>query len=423
MSKSFLIRNARLLEKGHPDHLQRVDILVSDGVISEIGQNLNAKEQTELIEGGSLIATAGWVDMRCHLSDPGNEHKDTLEDLLNTAVYSGFTSVLTLPDSSPTIRDKSGINYLTSQANDHIVSLLPTGAVAAGADEDNLAELFDMFGAGALAFTEGDEPISNGLLKKALLYTKPFGGVIMSRPGDRLLERGGTVNESENTLNTGLKTSASLAEYITVQAQLEIAKYCECPIHFSALSCKESVEKVRVAKQAGIKVTCDVAIANLCFTDESVLTFNENFKLYPPLRTEADRAALIEGVNDGTIDAISSNHSPQNVESKKVEFDYAEFGALSLQFVLPWYKKYLSSDIKIEKFIECITSKPAELLGLKSTKVQLGELANLTVFDDEASWTFDPSTNKSSSRNSHEWGEEQNGRVVAVFNNRKIKTL
>lgn len=416
--KSYLIRNAKLIETDHKFHLKKVDVLVTSGVIQAIGANLQS-DDAAIIKGKELVVTNGWVDMRCHLTDPGNEHKDTLQSLMETAASGGFTKLVTLPNSEPAVADKSGVKYLQQASEYHLVDLKPTG-VLSSAERENLAELYDMYGAGAIAFTNGDASVSNGLLKKALLYTKPFGTRIITHPSDKSLEQHGLVNESANTLHTGLKTSSSLAEYLNVQEQIEVAKYCDAALHFSAISAAESVDLIRRAKKEGLKITCDVAIANLCFTDEEVLSFEENFKLYPPLRTEKDRQALIAGVNDGTIDVICSNHCPQNIENKEVEFDYADFGALSLQMVYAWYTKYLQKDLALSKFVEKLTTGPNICLQEKSSTIEVGQEANITVLDQATNWVFDASTNHSVSKNTHEWNKELSGKIVAVFNNKQV---
>jgi dihydroorotase len=416
--KSYLIRNAILLNEGHTHHSQKVDILITEGKIVKIGKEIKA--EATIIEGAELYVSAGWTDLRCHLTDPGHEQKDTIDTLLDTAAAGGFTRVVTLPDSDPAITDKSRVNYLKNSSVNHLVDLLPAGMLSASSQADNLAELFDMHQAGAVAFTNGDADMSNGLLKKALLYTKPFGARVITHPSDKSLEQGGTVNESENTIHTGLRTSSSLAEYVRVSEQIEIAKYCDAHLHLSALSCKESVDLVKQAKKDGVNITCDVAIANLCFTDKEVLSFDENFKLYPPLRTEQDRKALVKGVIDGTVDAISSNHTPQNIEQKQMEFDYAEYGSLALQQLYAWYAEYLAEDMSAEQFVKAVTQGPDTALGMEHHTLQVGDLANLTVVDKNAEWVLDSTANKSLSKNTHTWNTKLTGKVKAIFHRKKV---
>lgn len=419
MPKSYLIQNATLISPGHSNHLKKTDILIIDGTISEIGSGLKGDQ---VIEGNDLYVSAGWIDLRTHLNDPGEEYKDSVKTLLETAARGGFTSICTLPDSTPSIHDKSGVEYLLKRAEGNVVDLYPTGMLSDHENKENLSELYDMHRSGAVAFTNGDRSMSNGVLKKAMLYNKPFGAPVFSQPIDHSLHNNGMVNESEETIHTGLKSSPALAEYSAVLQQLEIARYCDAPIHFSAISTKESVDLIRKAKAEGVAVTCDVSIFNLSFTDKEVLGFDENFKLYPPLRSDDDRKALIAGVNDGTIDAICSNHQPQDNEGKTVEFDYAEYGALSMQMVWPWYNEYLKNDIELETFVEKLTSGPASIIRITPAEVKTGAKAILTVFDN-GTWTFNNETNGSLSKNTHVWGEQLTGRVRAVINNEQIKII
>jgi len=416
--KSYLIRNATLIQQGNSLNGKSVDILVSNGQIQKIGSELEADAKE--IVGDNLWVTEGWLDMRCHLTDPGNEHKDTLENTLDSAAAGGFTAIVTLPHSEPAISDKSGVHYLVKTSKDHLVDVLPTGVLSDIQHAENLAELYDMHQAGAVAFTNGDRAVSNGLLKKSLLYTKPFGVRVITHPSDKSLEQGGSVNESETTIHTGLKSSPALAEYISVREQIEVARYTDSPVHFSCISTAESVELIAQSRQEGLPITCDVSIFNLCFTDKEVLSFDENFKLYPPLRSEKDRKALIKGLNDGVIDAICSNHHPQNIENKQVEFDYADTGALSLQLVLPWYLQYLAKDISKEIFVNALTTGPRKVLGLPSIALAENSIVNLTILDASSQWVFNGESNKSSSKNTHEWKKEQKGRVVAVINQKEI---
>lgn len=418
MPKTYTIKQALVIKDGHPMHTKKVDIRIENGRIADIATSLETIG-TE-IAGDRLQVSEGWIDMRCHLTDPGNEHKDTLIHLLDTAAAGGFTTLMTLPNSNPPIADKSAVHYITHVAKTHLVELKPMGLLAAVDRAENLSELYDMHTSGASSFTNGDAEVSNGLLKKALLYTKPFGGRVITHPADKSLEGGASISESATTIHTGLKSAPSLAEYLAVKEQIEVAKYCEAAIHFSCISTKESVALVAEAKADGVRVTCDVSIFNLCFTDSSIVSFDENFKVYPPLREEEDRLALIAGVNDGTVDAICSNHHPQNIESKAVEFDYAAYGALSLQLIYPWYRRHLASVMSEEIFVAAIATRARDLLSMAKVQLTVGEMANLTVVDATKKWIFGPETNMSSSKNTHEWGAEQEGRVVAVFNAGKV---
>jgi len=256
---SYIIRQATLIQKGNSHHNSKVDFLIKDGKIEKIAKEISESNAKEII-GDDLCVSSGWIDMRAGLTDPGDEHKDALSNLLDTAAFSGFTSIVTLPSSSPKIADKASVSYLINASKNHLVNVLPTGVIEDPNSKGDLAEMYDMYASGAVAFTNGDEEVSNGLLKKALLYSKPFDGIIISHPSDKSLEHGGVVNESSVMVSTGLKMSPSIAEYVSLNQQLEVAKYCGTPIHFSCISSAKSVEIIRDAKKSGQQVTCDVQL-------------------------------------------------------------------------------------------------------------------------------------------------------------------
>lgn len=413
MPKQYLIKDARLDHPGHAFHGTRTDILIADGTIAEIGPDLSADAQR--IEGNDLMVCAAWHDLRCHLADPGHEYKESLSQLCDAAWDGGFAAISTLPNTEPVTDHKAGINYILGASKHHPVRVMPFGALSQAAIGVELAELFDMQANGAVGFTDGDRATGSGLLRKALLYVKAFDGLVVSFPIDPSLHHDGMVNESDKTVGTGLKASPSLAEYTCVQQQLDILEYCSGRLHFSAISCAESVELIRKAKARGLNVSCGVPIHNLCYTDERIAGFDPDFKLLPVLRTEADRQALIQGVKDGTIDVIVSNHHAQNIERKKVEFDYADTGVISLQLVYPMYQRYLSQDLDEERFVQCLASGPRKVLGLEEPKLAKGAAAHLSVFDREAEWVLDAQTNRSGSQNTYLWNKALKGKCLWVF--------
>ena len=252
MPKSYLIRKATIVSPGHSNHLKKSDILITNGKIDKIGSKISSTA-TEIV-GQDLYVSVGWFDLKSHLTDPGFEFKDSLENILSTAASGGFTGICTLPNSQPVVNNKSAINYLKKNSEESLTDLHPTGMLSDLENAENLAELYDMHLAGAVGFTNGDLPVSNGLLKKALLYTKPFGATIITQPLDKTIHQNGMVNESEATIHTGLKTSPALAEYISVKQQIEIAEYCNAPLHIGGVTCKQSLDLIADAKKRGLKI-------------------------------------------------------------------------------------------------------------------------------------------------------------------------
>lgn len=398
--------------------MKKTDLLIQGGKIQKIAKNIKA--DATLIEGKELVVSAGWHDMRTHLADPGFEYKESLSQLCKAAAAGGFTSISTLPNTLPVIDNKSAVQYLLHGSTSELVDVLPYGTVSEKAEGKDLAELFDMHQNGAVAFTDGDLSLNSGLLKKALLYVQSFNGLVISFPLDISLHHEGQINESKETVGTGLKTSPPLAEYSCVKQQLDILEYTGGRLHFSGISTKESVELIKQAQRKGLEVTADVPIYNLCYTDKDVTGFNSNFKLMPLLRSEKDRKALIKGLKEGVIQAISSNHHAQNVELKKVEFDYASTGSLSIQSLFSLYAEHLSDQLDEATFIKALTSSPREIIGQNIVDMKEGDSANLVVADKKAVWTWNKSSNRSGSTNTHLWNVELHGKVLAVFNHNKV---
>ncbi len=413
MPASLLIKNATIIHPGHSRHLKKSDLLIKKGKIEKIAASINDKA-TEL-KGDSLYLSVGWHDMRTHLSDPGLEHKESIHQLANTAARGGYTSFSTLPNTLPVMDNKGGIQYAINSNKGAASQVFPYGTVSeAGAGKD-LAELYDMHQNGAIAFTDGDLSMNSGLLQKALLYVQAFNGLIISFAIDPSLHRDGQINESAETVKTGLRTSPSLAEYSCIKQQLDILEYTGGRLHFSCISSAESVNLIKQAKKKGLNVSCDVGIYNLCFTDREASTFDSNFKLLPPLRTEKDRKTLIKGVNEGTIDAVVSNHHAQNAEVKNVEFDYADFGAFDLSLVSSLYEMHLSQEIDRTSFVMACSSNPRKILGLEQKEIKVGAVADLCVWDSESKWSPQNAHKGSEARNSHLWKKEVHGKVVACI--------
>ena len=382
-----LIKSAKIISPKSSFHLQTKDILIENGLITKIGDNLNGPEH--VIEGNNLCVSDGWVDLFSVIREPGNEHQDNIDSLLKSAAKGGFTSILGVSGTTPPIDNKSQIQFVKNGSANNIVNLLPAGTVTEKQDGKEITEMYDMHLSGAVAFTDGKKTLKNPeLLKRALLYTKPFGGKIICYCEDATVANNGMINEGEVAATLGMKVRPSLAEELAITRDLYIAEYTDSPIHITGVSAAKSVEIIKDAKAKGIQVTCDVNVANLYFTDEATTSFDANFKLLPPLRSETDRKALIQGLKDGVIDAISSGHCPKDIETKFCEFDNADFGGISLEASFGALNKALEGSLSEEQIINLIATKPTEILGLEN-KVDENSSANLTIFSLEENSTFE----------------------------------
>lgn len=413
-----LIKSAKIISPQSPFHLQTKDILVVNGKIDKIEDSIEADCTTIQQEG--LLVSDGWLDLFSVIREPGNEHKDSIANLQASAAKGGFTQILGISGTTPPIDNKAQFQYAKSISAGNVVTLIPAGTVTEGQKGKEITEMYDMFQSGAVAFCDGKRPLENPeLLKRALLYTKPFGGKIFTYCEDKMVANGGMISEGEVAATLGLKVRPALAEELSITRNLYIAEYTNSPIHITGISSKKSVEIIKEAKAKGIQVTCDVNIANLFFTDENTTDFETNFKVLPPLRSKGDQEGLIEGIKTGVIDAVTSGHTPQDIESKFCEFDNAEFGAVSLEATYSALNKQLNKELSQEEIIALISSKPAEILGTNSS-IQIGAEANLTVFTDQGDRSFEKEDVKSLSKNSPFIGSQVQGEVVGIINNNQL---
>ncbi|MDX1471823.1 MAG: dihydroorotase, partial [Flavobacteriaceae bacterium] len=333
---NLLIKSAKIVDSESKHNNKVVDILIEKGLISQISENINPNtlkgKKIKELSLDNLHISPGWFDSSVSLGEPGYEERETIENGLRVAGLSGFTSILLNPLTDPVIDSQADIKFLQGKASGHAVKLYPSGALTAKSEGKELAELYDMSTAGAKAFYDYKKPISDSnTMKMALQYTAGFEAIPIVFPYMEELSRNGVMNEGPSSTVIGLKGIPAISEELRVNRDLTLLEYTSGRIHFATISTSRSVELIREAKSKGLNVSCSVAIHNLIFTDEKLDSFNSNFKVLPPLRTEDDRLALIEGLKDGTIDMATSDHNPLNIELKKVEFDHAEFGTIGLE--------------------------------------------------------------------------------------------
>jgi len=412
-----LIQNAEILNKASKHHLKRRNIVIENGIIGFIGTK--TPKADKIIDGKDLKISAGWFDMNALFGDPGYEYKEDIKSGLETASNGGFTQIGLLPNTLPSIQTKNDLTYLQSSNHRSLTQIVPFAAVTKDTKGDDLTDMIDLHYAGAAAFTDGIKPISKSdILLKTLQYLQKFDGLLINRPEDLYLNLNGTMHEGKTSTTLGMKGMPSISEEIMIARDLRLLEYSGGKIHFSNISSQAGVELIKKAKKKGASVTCDVAAHQLVLTDDNLMNYDTNYKVNPPLRETSDIKALINGIKEGTIDAIVSAHRPQDEESKKLEFDLAEFGMTGLQTLLPCIIQ-LTDQVPLEKLIHLITSGPRSILGLKNPVIEVGAPAELTVFAPKQKWIFDESSNRSKSRNSPWLGKELIGKVVAVFNNKK----
>lgn len=416
---NLLVKGITIIDPNSEFNHQICDLRVENGHISEIAGNLTVNKGEEVFNAEGSLLSPGFFDLNCMIGDPGVETKEDIDSGTNAAKAGGFTAIAVLPTTKPVMHSKGEITYLLNKAKGNLVDVYPIGAISKDLEGKELAELYDMKLTGAVAFSDGSRAISDdGFVSRALQYAFGFGGLLMLYPENKSIAGKAQVNESKNNVLLGMKGIPALAEEMQVSRDIFLAAYHHTPIHITNISTAGAVALVKRAKRDGVKVTCDVAAHQLVFTEDLLNTFDSNYKVKPPLRGKTDQKALIAGLKDGTIDAISSQHRPHEIEFKDVEFEIAAYGIIGLQTVLPLL---VMAGLTPELIVEKLAVAPRRLLNLPTVSIQVGEPANFTVYHTGKTWTFDRHTNLSKSSNSPLLGQQLVGKVELVYNNNQYQ--
>lgn len=413
----ILLQNILVIDPNSPYHNQYADILIEKGMIAQIGKYISASDAT-IISGTNYHVSPGWMDLHAHLRDPGFEYKETIESGAVAAAKGGFTAVLAMPDTFPVVQTKTAVEYIIKRSQQLPVDIFPAGALTQDLKGKEMAELYDMHLAGAKAFTDAEHSIHHsGLLVRSLMYAHNFGGKIHVRCDEETVSQGGQMHEGVTSTMLGLKGIPSLAEEVMIARNIYLAEYAGTPIHLMAVSTEKGIQLIRDAKSKGLDVTAAVHAYNLFWNDEVLFDFDTNYKVNPPLRGENDRKALLDAVADGTIDCITSGHSPEDIENKVVEFDLSAFGIIGLESA---FALACSSDkFSAEQLVNAFSIQPRKIAGVEIPIIKAGEKANLTVFDPTAKWTFNTSDIFSKSKNTPLVGKELTGKVIGIYNKGK----
>ena len=412
----LIIREAKVIAPGSRYHNQVVDFLIADGSIAEIGSGLKNPDNFTVINLPNLHVSEGWFDSSVSLGEPGFEDRETIANGLLTAARSGFTAIALQPNSNPVIDNQSQVNFVKSKAIGAASDLYPIGALTKNSEGKDLAELFDMKNAGAIAFGDYNKNIDNpNLLKIALQYVQDFGGLVVGYSQEPTLAGSGVANEGLPSTRLGLKGIPPLAEELQVARNLFLLEYTGGQMHIPTISTARSVELIKAAKAKNLNVTCSVSVHHLVLTDEKLETFDTRFKVTPPLRDESDRKALVEAVLDGTIDMITSDHNPIDPEHKKMEFDLAKNGTIGLESAFGALTTVLPMEIIVQKLTFGKT-----VFGIEPNGFENNSKANLTFFNPEGNSCFTKQQILSKSKNSAFLGMEMKGKVYGVYNNGKL---
>lgn len=411
-----LLQNVTLLDTSSPFNNKKVCIKIKGDTIIEIDSIIKSEPDFHTINLDNLYVSKGWFDTSVCLGEPGYEERATISNGLQVAAKSGFTAIALQPNTFPTLDNQVHIKWVLDKAKNAATTLFPIGALTKNSKGTELAEMYDMKTAGAIAFGDYKKALQNTNLQKiALQYAQNFNGLIISHSEDYSLKGKGVANESETTTKIGLKGIPELAEEIHIARNLCLLEYTGGKLHIPTISTQKSVALIREAKAKGLQVTCSVAVHHLTLTDTSLTTFDTRYKVTPPLRNEATRKALIEAVKEGVIDCITTDHNPLDIELKKLEFDLATEGTIGLESAFGALLNVLPLPIVIEKLTAGRT-----IFEQKEIAIAVGNKANLSLFNPTKEWVFTKDTILSKSKNSAFLNHKMKGKAIGIFNNGKL---
>lgn len=409
----ILLKSAKIIDEESAYHGAVKDILISDGVIKQISNHIAVEGVDKVLE--NTYISQGWTDSSVCFGEPGFEERETLENGMLTAQRSGFTHVLVNPLTHPVADNKQAVMYIKEKTKHFATTAHPIGALTVESKGEFLAELYDMQNGGAVAFGDYKKPIHNSnLLKIALQYTQPFGGIVISFPNDAKIMGKGVVNEHIESTRLGLKGIPALAEELCVARDLAILEYARGKLHIPTISTAKSVALIEEAKNKGLDVTCSVAIHNIQFTDEVLEGFDTNYKVLPPLRDTENVKELRDALQRGAIDFVTSDHNPLDIELKFKEFDLASFGTIGLENVWGVLSQYTT----VERAVTLLTSA-RKRFGIPTAPIAENIEADVTIFTPEGETVFTKEMILSASKNSAFIGATMKGEVLGIIAHRQ----
>ena len=411
-----ILKQAKIIDASSPFHNQTMDIKIENGTITQIEKEIQATSGFEVVNVPDLHVSQGWMDSSVSLGEPGYEDRESIENGLKVAAKSGFTAVALQPNSNPIIDNQAQVRFVLDRAKNQATALHPIGALTKGSEGTDLAELFDMKNAGAIAFGDYKKALQNANLQKiALQYVQDFDGLLIAFCQDNTLKGIGIANEGVVSTKLGMKGIPALAEELQVARNLFLLEYTGGKLHIPTISTQGSIKLIKEAKAKGLQVTCSVAVHNLVLNDEELMGFDTRYKVLPPLREEATRKALVEAVLDGTIDCITSDHNPLDIEHKKLEFDLAKDGTIGLESAFGALMTILPLEVIVDKLVS-----NKLVFNVFNPSVLVGSKADISLFTTEKEWIFAKENILSKSKNSTFLGKKMKGKVIGVYNNGQL---
>ena len=419
---TILLRQVKIADKQSPFNGKVKDILLQDAVLVSIQDHFTGSADQIIDIPGTIVST-GWVDPFTHFCDPGYEHRETLVTGAAAAQAGGFTTVFVVPNTQPVIDNKAQVNYIVQQNHQLPIHVLPIGALSKKIEGKDLAEMIDMHQAGAVASSDGLYPVQSTLLfLKALQYVKTFDGVVIQMPIDKSLGSLGLMNEGITSTQLGLPGIPAIAEELMIARDIELLKYTNSKLHITGVSTAKGIALIDAAKSAGLAVTCSVTPYHLYFNETDLNNYDTLLKVYPPLRTKADQEALLNAVERGVVDCISSHHQPQDWDGKTIEFEYAKAGIASIETTYSTINQLLP-ELSDDSIANLLSNNARQIFNLGSKTIQEGSEIELTLFNRQESFTPTKSNSKSKSANSPFWDKTFKGKVIGTFAKGQLNLL
>ncbi len=411
---TILLRQVKIADQHSPYNGQVKDILLQDAVLVSIQDHYEGKAD-QIVDFPGTIVSLGWVDPFTHFCDPGYEHRETLKTGAAAAQAGGFTTVFVVPNTQPVIDNKSQVNYIVQQQQHLPIEILPIGALSKKIEGKDLAEMIDMHQAGAVASSDGLYPVqSNLLFLKALQYVKAYDGVVIQMPIDKSMGAVGLMNEGITSTQIGLPGIPAIAEELMIARDIELLKYTHSKLHITGVSTAKGIALIEAGKKAGLALTCSVTPYHLYFNETDLNTYDTLLKVYPPLRTKADQAALQDAVERGVVDCISSHHQPQDWDGKTIEFEYAKAGIACIETTYATIN-HLFPKLKDEAIANLLSNHARQIFNLGSNSINEGQKVDLTLFNRTNSFTPTKATSKSKSVNNPFLDKALNGTVIGTY--------
>lgn len=417
----ILIINGHVIDPAN-DIDTHADVLISKGIISQVEKNIKTNKATRIDATGHIVSP-GFVDLHTHLREPGREDEETIESACFAAAKGGFTTITAMPNTNPVIDNGSIVNFIKERAAAMLVNVEVAGSITKNLEGNDISNMSEMKEAGARIFTDDGKCVQKtSVMRTAMEYANGLGAKLLLHCEDDTLANGGQMNESSLSTKLGLKGIPAQAEGIMVARDIMLSKLTGCPVHITHVSTRSSVELLRKAKAEGVDVTCDVTPHHFSLTEEMLIDYDSNFKMNPPLRAKEDLIALIEGLRDGTVDAIATDHAPHARQEKECEFGFAAFGTIGLETALSAAITFLlkSGKLTIAQIINKLSTEPARILNIDMPEIVVGKKANITVFDPEKKWKVENDKLVSKSKNCAFLNSTLNGVVKATISDGRL---